>query len=152
MIASRLAILIIAAILSMPAHGQCADEIRASGESAERSIYSYDENNAPLVFFFPKETARWDGSRVTMKEWYMLTSLQKQKFISEYIADLERQYRQSITVMGLDYLEALNAFSYYSDGKAMDEPPTKFIEKLLDGQGKLPAAGSTATDAPEKSQ
>lgn len=106
------------------------------------SIYSYTDSDTPQVFFFPKDKARWDGTKVTMREWYLLTNLQKEKFVTEYIGQLENQYKQSINVMGLDYLEALNVFSYYSNGPAMEESPTRFIDRLLDGQRKLPAGGN----------
>ena len=104
------------------------------------SIYAYSESDLPQVFFFPKDKARWDGTRVTMREWYLLTPLQKQMFISEYIRLLEAQYQQTISVMGLDYLEALNVFSYHSNTRALSEPSTSFIDKLLIGQGKMPPA------------
>lgn len=151
MIAVRITCIIVILTVASACGRICGDSVAAADEGAPRSLYSYDEDDAPAVFFFPAEQARWDGSKVTMKEWYLLTDHQKQKFISEYIAELERQYHQSITVMGLDYLEALNAFSCYSDGKAMQEAPTTFIEKMLDGQGKLPPAG-TGIDIFKKSQ
>jgi len=108
-----------------------------SSVASENSIYSYDENNLPEVFFFPKEKARWDGTAVTMSEWYMLTELQKEKFINEYLQQLQDQYKTSIDVMGTDYLKALNVFSSYSNDRTLREPSTKFIDILLGGQGKL---------------
>ena len=82
------------------------------------------------------EKARWDGSKVTMREWYLLTDLQKEKFISEYTAELKKQYQGAFEVLGLDYLKALNLFSYYSNEKAQSEPSTKFIDLLIEGQAK----------------
>lgn len=102
------------------------------------SIYNYDEKNPPVVFFFPPEKARWDGNKVTMKEWYTLTDLQKEKFVNEYFGELERQYRESLEGIGLDYLNALNVFSYYSNDRSMNQPSTKFIKEMLVAQGKLP--------------
>ena len=105
--------------------------------SAGSSLYSYDEKDPPEIFFFPKEKARWDGSMVTMSEWYTLTELQKEKFLSEYLKQLQDQYKTSIEIMGMDYLKALNAFSSYSNDRTLREPSTKFIDILLSGQGKL---------------
>lgn len=102
------------------------------------SIYSYSQDNLPEVFFFPKEKSRWDGTKVTMSEWYMLTELQKEKFITEYLQQLQGQYKMSIDVAGIDYLRALNTFSSYSNDKTLREPSTKFIDILLSGQGKVP--------------
>ena len=104
-----------------------------SGES----LYAYDLNDVPDVFFFPKEKARWDGTKVTMREWYMLTDTQKERFISEYVDELRGEYKMSIDVTGMDYLKALNIFSSYSNDKTMREPSTKFIDILLSGQGKV---------------
>ena len=134
----RIAILLLlTAVFAAPA---AAFSLDGDSAASSESIYAYSESDMPQVFFFPKEQARWDGTQITMKEWYLLTPLQKQKFISEYIGELEAQYQQTINVMGLDYLEALNAFSYYSDSGARSEPSVTFIDKLLIGQGKMPRA------------
>jgi hypothetical protein len=113
----------------------------AAGEEAPprtaESLYSYDPDNPPRYFFFPKEKARWDGSSVTLKEWYLLTDLQKEKFVSEYMAEVNRKYNAVIDVIGFDYISALNVFSYYSDKGTLNEPSTKFIDILLEGQGKI---------------
>ncbi|MDD5422464.1 MAG: hypothetical protein PHT32_03460, partial [Candidatus Omnitrophica bacterium] len=78
----------------------------------------------------------WDGSKVTMKEWYLLTELQKQRFITEYMAELKEQYNYAVEVMGIDYLRALNLFSVYSNDATINMPSTKIIDKMLNGQGK----------------
>ena len=118
--------------------GRCA--ISSEGETAqaktEGSIYAYSNSDIPEVFFFPKEKARWDGTRVTMREWYMLTDLQKEKFVSEYLGELKKQYQGAIEALGLDYLKALDLFSYYSDEKAQGQPSTKVIDLLLEWQAK----------------
>lgn len=111
------------------------DAVRVSSKN-EGSIYSYSENNIPEVFFFPKDRARWDGSKVTMREWYMLTDLQKEKFVSEYLRELNKDYQGAMETLGLDYLKALNLFSYYSNDKTLNEPSTKFIDLLIKGQNK----------------
>lgn len=118
---------------------RCRGEETESSLVNEGGIYDYDEFNPPQVFFFPADKAMWDGSKVTMKEWYTLTKLQKEKFISEYIGELKRQYNDAIEIMGFDYLKALNLFSYYSNDNVLNEPSTKFIDKLLIGQGKIMA-------------
>ena len=101
----------------------------------EGSIYAYSNNDIPEVFFFPKEKARWDGTKVTMREWSMLTDLQKEKFVGEYLGELKKQYQGAIEALGLDYLKALDLFSYYSNEKAQSQPSTKVIDLLLKGQG-----------------
>lgn len=114
-----------------------ADQDAALPVMPSESIYSYDPDNAPAVFFFPKEKARWDGSQVTMSEWYMLTERQKEKFITEYLGEIQNKYNLGIDVAGVDYLKALNIFSAYSNDRTLREPSTKFIDILLSGQGKI---------------
>ena len=70
-----------------------------------------------------------------MREWYMLTDLQKEKFVSEYLGELKKQYQGAIEALGLDYMKALDLFSYYSNEKAQGQPSTKVIDLLLKGQG-----------------
>lgn len=132
-----LPMIFLSAITSFPEI--CLGEEKELSSSEKPGIYEYDELNPPEVFFFPPERARWDGSKVTMKEWYTLTKLQKERFISEYTGELKKQYSDAIDIMGLDYLRALNIFSYYSDDKVLNEPSAKFIDKLLIGQGKIKA-------------
>ena len=108
----------------------------AQADKTEGSIYAYREADIPEVFFFPKEKARWDGTKVTMREWYMLTDLQKEKFISEYLGELNKQYQGALEALGFDYLKALDLFSYYSNEKAQSQPSTKVIDLLLEGQNK----------------
>ncbi|MCX5678254.1 MAG: hypothetical protein NTY76_04005 [Candidatus Omnitrophica bacterium] len=129
---------IVALVLCNFAHaGESEDQDTGSSIMPLESIYSYNPNNAPEVFFFPKEKARWDGSRVTMREWYMLTEKQKEKFITEYLEEVRNKYKIDIDVMGVDYLKALNVFSAYSNDRILREPSTKFIDILLSGQGKV---------------
>jgi len=106
----------------------------ASSGNMEGSIYAYKDDDVPQVFFFPKEKARWDGNKVTMSEWYMLTDLQKEKFVSEYLGELKKQYQGAFEILGLDYLKALDLFSYYANEKAKSEPSTKVIDLLVKGQ------------------
>jgi len=117
--------------------GEPEDRDAGSSITSLDSIYSYNPDNAPEVFFFPKEKARWDGSRVTMREWYMLTEKQKEKFITEYLGEIRNKYKMDIDVRGADYLKALNVFSAYSNDRILREPSTKFIDILLSGQGKV---------------
>ncbi|MCX5687251.1 MAG: hypothetical protein NTV71_01160, partial [Candidatus Omnitrophica bacterium] len=51
----------------------------------------------------------WDGSKITVKEWQMLTDFQKTMFISEYIQ--EKKYNECNAIIkdkGWDYLVILN--------------------------------------------
>ncbi|MFH1190501.1 MAG: hypothetical protein V1682_07440 [Candidatus Omnitrophota bacterium] len=145
----RKAALVLAAVILLSAAARAEDTEDRDAEPLVPpggSLYAYDPDNAPGVFFFPKEKARWDGSRVTMREWYMLTDVQKAKFISEYFNELSSMYKVDTDIMGTDYLKALNIFSSYSNDRTMREPSTKFIDILLNGQGKM-IAKDRAKDA-----
>jgi len=122
--------------------GACLAEEETPVVGRVDTLYAYDENNMPEVFFFPPEKAKWDGYKVTMKEWYLLTKLQKEKFIAEYLGELKKQYSASLEAVGMeDYLKALNLFSYYSNEKAVNEPSTKFVNDLLVAQGQIAPRG-----------
>ncbi|MEI8175655.1 MAG: hypothetical protein WCG78_02185 [Candidatus Omnitrophota bacterium] len=64
-------------------------DLMPSGKS-KPSYYDYDESDKPPVWFFPKEGARWDGNKITSHEWFQLAGQQKDMFITEGIAELER--------------------------------------------------------------
>jgi hypothetical protein len=130
--------IVITALCSLAyAEGDPAPGDAQASTAPGKSLYAYDRNDIPHVFFFPKESARWDGAKVTMREWYMLTDTQKERFISEYLNELRGEYKVSIDVAGVDYLKALNIFSAYSNDRTMRSPSTKFIDILLSGQGKI---------------
>ncbi len=129
--------LFILLMISLGAPCACSAENTEKGNAPSESIYAYSQDDVPTVFFFPPDQARWDGTKVTMGEWYTLTELQKEKFISEYVGQLQKQYNQSIDVFGTDYLKALNLFSRYSNDKSLAAPPTKVIDSLLSGQRKI---------------
>ena len=113
------------------------DRDSALDVSSGEGIYAYDQNRPPETFFFPKDKARWDGEKVTLSEWYMLTEIQKKKFIDEYISAIQGAYKIDLETIGADYLKALNIFSEYSNENTMREPSTKFIDILLSGQDKI---------------
>ncbi len=130
-----LTILLLGLVCGCPVNAD--DQDLTSNEQSSTGLYYYDENNPPEVFFFPKEKAKWDGSKVTMREWYMLTEKQKEKYLDEYLQDLKAKNNVTIDIVSMEYLKALNAFSAYSNDKTLQEPSSKFIDILLSGQGKV---------------
>lgn len=133
----RKALLAVAIISLAIATGLWCDEGKA--------YFTYDEDNPPDVFFFPVDRAHWDGSKITVREWYMLTDYQKERFISEYLDDMRKHYNSPIDVVSMDYMRALNMFSIFSTDKAAAEPTTKIIDKLLSGQGKVASKSEGTT-------
>jgi len=73
------------------------------------TIYEYSRDNIPETCFFPVDKARWDGSKITTKEWQMLTDFQKITFISEYIQEKKQnECKAIIKDKGWDDLAILN--------------------------------------------
>lgn len=64
------------------------------------SSYEYDSNNIPDVCFFPVEKARWDGYKVTNKNWNQLTDFQKTMFISEAADEIQRNEKVTVDLKG----------------------------------------------------
>ena len=75
-------------VLALSATAAAADVPVDAETTYEDTLLKYDENDMPEVFFFPPEKARWNGYKITMREWYVLTDLQKERFVSEYLNEL----------------------------------------------------------------
>jgi len=99
--------------------------------------YSDEELDEIDVCFFPIDKSRWDGSKITAKEWQMLTDFQKTMFICEYVEQLEKEYNTTIEINGWDYLIALNGFAANCEDECLKEPMTRVIRELLIKQGVL---------------
>ncbi|MDD4202681.1 MAG: hypothetical protein PHQ52_04365 [Candidatus Omnitrophica bacterium] len=61
--------------------------------------YTYDTRNPPKIWFFPVKDAKWDGAKVTVKEWNVLTDEQKRKYVEEYIAMAIETLRDDYIIM-----------------------------------------------------
>ncbi|MBP7056502.1 MAG: hypothetical protein KBB52_06595 [Candidatus Omnitrophica bacterium] len=136
--------LILILLFNLEAAAYSASEESDAPSGKNPDLFTYDEMNPPEVFFFPADKARWDGNKITVREWYMLSDAQKQRFISEYMGEIRKQYNSPVDIASMDYLKALNMFSYFSSDRSSSEPTTKIIDKLLTGQGKI-ATRSTDT-------
>ena len=64
------------------------------------SNYEYDRDNIPDVCFFPVEKSRWDGYKVTNKNWDQLTDFQKTMFISEAAEEIQRNEKVTVDLKG----------------------------------------------------
>lgn len=100
----KLAILVIATVFLL---GGCAS---VSGPQAKSSVNIYRYTDAPDICFFPKDQAKWDGYKITNKNWNLLTEYQKFMFILEGVKELEKSEGVIIsiedsarTILALDY-------------------------------------------------
>jgi len=62
--------------------------------------YEYGSDNIPDVCFFPVKKARWDGYKVTNKNWDQLTDFQKTMFISEAADEIQRNENVTVDLKG----------------------------------------------------
>ncbi len=60
------------------------------------TAYEYSNDNIPDICFFPVEKARWDGYKVTNKNWSALTDFQKTMFIGEWVEETEKN--ENVTI------------------------------------------------------
>lgn len=65
--------------------------------------------NHPAVYFFPVAQARWNGYKISNKNWNQLADDQKAVFISEGIGEIERN--ANVTVKSVKNLEVISAMN-----------------------------------------
>ena len=111
------------------------------------TIYEYSRDNIPETCFFPVDKAHWDGSKITAKEWQMLTDFQKITFINEYIQD-KKQNEYKAIVKNKEYLDILNQFTFELlvilnkaaselDSLHSNTPMTMNLDAILFHHGKI---------------
>ncbi|MDD5477043.1 MAG: hypothetical protein PHG87_02380 [Candidatus Omnitrophica bacterium] len=81
-----------------------------SGPGIKNSGNIYRYNQTPHICFFPKAQAKWDGYKLTNKNWNQLTEYQKLMFVLEGIKELERNEAVVITVT--DSFRTVRALDY----------------------------------------
>ena len=91
------------------------------------SSYEYSSDNIPEVCFFPLDKARWDGSKITPKEWVMLTDFQKTMFISEFV----NVYHEGLEINGWDYLRYLNQYVAECQDERLNDSMAEILEIFL---------------------
>ena len=106
------------------------------------SKYEYGNSEQVKAWFFPKDKAMWDGSKLSILDWNKLVQVQKIMFITEYINQFNQQYHTNISVNIDKYILGMNYFCdncpescrnitagaavdnlLISDGKAKEAPP-----------------------------
>ncbi len=98
----RLAVLAIAAVFLL---NGCASTL-----GSKKAVDNYKYTEEPDTCFFPKDQAKWDGYKVTNKNWNQLDDYLKLMFIFEGVRELEKKDSVNITlknsgqtVRALDY-------------------------------------------------
>ncbi len=102
--------------------------------------YPYDQQHPPAVCFFPIRQAQWDGFSVTNKNWDKLSLYLKTCFVTESLAEIERNANVTINVKSRWHV--LIALNKGVDMMAQDLPGTempmiKFLWEVLRRNGFL---------------
>lgn len=84
----------------------------ASVPASKRLVddYHYSYNEPPSICFFPKGQAKWDGYKITNKNWNKLDGYLKIMFIYEAVQESQRKNQVSIVLR--DSSRALKAIDY----------------------------------------
>jgi len=101
--------------------GGCAT-VSAPSKANVKGNYKY--TTEPKICFFPVTQAKWDGYKVTNKDWNKLTDYLKLMFIFESVKELERT--NSVIITMKDSKRILSALNYGID-KINQEVPTAEI-------------------------
>jgi len=85
------------------------------------NIYQYTE--APDICFFPKAQGKWDGYKITNKNWNQLSDYLKFMFILEGVKELQVNEKVIITLE--DSVRTIVALNYGVDKINKDLPGTE---------------------------
>ena len=100
------------------------------------SKYEYDNNSPVGVWFFPKDKARWDGTKVGILDWNKFTQAQKVMFIKEYVEQMNLKYKTNITVNIDKYILGMNYFCDNCIEYCKKIPAGDAVNNLLISDGK----------------
>ncbi|MDD5120146.1 MAG: hypothetical protein PHR84_02410 [Candidatus Omnitrophica bacterium] len=108
-------VIILAAVFLL---GGCASVRPVAKVDIIEEDYTYTEE--PEICFFPKDKAKWDGYRVTNKNWGRLTDYQKLMFIFEGSKEIEK--KKAVIVSLKDTSRTLFALNYGMDMVNKENP------------------------------
>jgi len=73
--------------ISMYCMQYAGEDVKA--QANKTSLFKYVDDEIPRVCFFPSKQARWDGYKVTVRNWHELTDMQRIMFVKEAIDEIE---------------------------------------------------------------
>ena len=109
------------------------------------SIYEYSEDDEITVWFFPAETARWDGEKMNVLDWHMLTDFQKIMFMTEYVEKLSAEYEKPINLDLNKYVLAMNHYVDLCPTECLYITLASIVKKMARSEGKLEEEGKLST-------
>ena len=84
-----------------------------------------------IVFFFPADKATINGYGITAREWKQFSKIQKKKFISEAVKEIETRESVSVTEKNLDKISAILDAGVKKLGKGDSSPMIGMLLQML---------------------
>jgi hypothetical protein len=103
----------------------------------EGSPYEFHEGEKIEKWFFPAGEAKWNGDRLTMIEWNVLTESQKVMFLTEYQNELKKEYGPNISIDMAKFILAMNYYADTCPSNCFAKPATDIVKELLVRDGQI---------------
>ncbi len=84
-----------------------------------------------IVFFFPADKATINGYGITAREWKQFSKIQKKKFISEAVKEIETRESVSVTEKNLDKISAILDAGVKKLGEGDSSPMIGMLLQML---------------------
>jgi len=97
----------------------------ASVPAPKKIVVDFHYSEAPVICFFPKDQANWDGNQISNKNWNKLNDYLKLMFIFEATKELERRNKVVITIR--DSARTLRALNFGIDKINKDMPKVQLL-------------------------
>ena len=111
------------------------------------SQFEYSQKDIPDICFFPSEKARWDGYKITNKNWNQLTDYQKIMFMTEAIEEIRRNDNSEIMVkdeecmLFVQYTNATLAMAK-DESKKTEFPIIRLLYEGLKAGGRIKSSSA----------
>ena len=104
----------------------------------EGSPFEIHEGEKIDRWFFPAGEAKWNGAKLTMIEWNMLTDTQKLMFLTECQNELKKEYGPGISIDMGKYIIAMDYYASTCPSSCFAVPVTNIVKEFLVSDGQIP--------------
>lgn len=122
----------------------------------EGSVYEVPKDEKIDKWFFPTEGAKWNGAKITMIEWNILTETQKVMFLMEYQNELKKEYGPGISIDTSKYIIAMDYYASTCPSNCFAVPVTNIVKEFLTSEGQIapknaaPPAATAPAEPPQQ--
>ena len=116
----------------------------------EGSVYEVREGDKINKWFFPAGAAKWDGSKLTMIEWNILTDTQKVMFLTECQNELKKEYGPGISIDMGKYIIAMDYYASTCPSNCFAVPVTNIVKEFLTSEGQIAPKSAAPPAAPQQ--